>query len=98
MLFAQQMLQPSAFFIFFSVRAIPASVQGVMSPPNGATVELHGCATCEKLWQNVTKTASQQLKRLYFRDCRMSWDPFCSNLKACHIDRQTFKSEQCKPL
>lgn len=69
-----------------------------MSPPNDGTVELHGYATCEKLWQNVTTTASQQLKRLYFRDYSMSWDPFCSNLKACHIDRLTSKSEHCNPI
>lgn len=79
MLFAQQILHPSAFFIF-SIRAILASVQGVTSPPNGATVELHSCATCNKLWQNDSKAASQQLKRLHFRNYSISCDPFCSDI------------------
>lgn len=91
MLFAQQILHPSAFS-FFSIRAILASAQGVTSPPNGETVELHSCAACKKLWQNVSKAACI-LETTAYLVTRLALI-----FPACHTERLTFKSELCQPL
>lgn len=86
------------FFPFLLIRANLASVKDVMSPPSGATVERHRCATRKQQWQNVSKAASQQLQRFIVETTAHLVTRFALIISACQIDRVTFESEHRQPL